>query len=116
MEERTKKTLEECKRLELKLTEAEKEKRNLDKKYAQVMWHGVCDLCGNNLTFTSQTTITRQADCQSGYVCFEFLIWLSVKALLHDCLRVSYSEPIKLHSKLNIANESMIHEEVIAEE
>ncbi|XP_020613706.1 BRCA1-associated protein-like [Orbicella faveolata] len=37
MEERTKKTLEECKRLELKLSEAEKEKKNVDKKYAQVV-------------------------------------------------------------------------------
>lgn len=36
MEERTKKTLEECKRLELKLTEVEQEKKNLDKKYTQV--------------------------------------------------------------------------------
>lgn len=36
MEERTKKTLEECKKLELKLSEAEKEKKNLDKKYTQV--------------------------------------------------------------------------------
>ena len=64
MEERTKKTLEECKRLELKLTEAEKEKKNVDKKYTQVMarqtWHCVCNFCGNNLTstFTSQATIT----------------------------------------------------------
>ena len=72
MEERTKKTLGECKRLELKLTEAEKEKRNLDKKYTQVMRNGVCNLCGNNLSFTSQATIPRQADCQSYY--FEFLI------------------------------------------
>ena len=37
MEERTKKTLEECKKLELKLSEAEKEKKNVDKKYAQVI-------------------------------------------------------------------------------
>jgi len=37
MEERTKKTLAECKRLELKLSEAEKEKKNVDKKYTQVM-------------------------------------------------------------------------------
>ena len=37
MEERTKKTLEECKKLELKLSEAEKEKKNVDKKYAQVL-------------------------------------------------------------------------------
>ena len=36
MEERTKKTLEECKKLELKLSEAEKEKKNVDKKYTQV--------------------------------------------------------------------------------
>lgn len=36
MEERTKKTLEECKKLELKLSEAEKEKKNVEKKYAQV--------------------------------------------------------------------------------
>ena len=36
MEERTKKTLEECKKLELKLTEVEQEKKNLDKKYTQV--------------------------------------------------------------------------------
>jgi len=62
MEERTKKTLEECKRLELKLSEAEKEKKNVDKKYAQVMvrqtWHCVCSLCGNNVTVTSQASIT----------------------------------------------------------
>ena len=62
MEERTKKTLEECKRLELKLSEAEKEKKNVDKKYTQVMvrqtWHYVCNFCGNNLTFTSQATKT----------------------------------------------------------
>lgn len=38
MEERTKKTLEECKKLELKLSEAEKEKKNVDKKYTQVWW------------------------------------------------------------------------------
>jgi len=37
MEERTKKTLEECKKLELKLSEAEKEKKNVEKKYAQVL-------------------------------------------------------------------------------
>ncbi|KAJ7388720.1 hypothetical protein OS493_035998 [Desmophyllum pertusum] len=37
MEERTKKTLEECKKLELKLSEAEKEKKNVDKKYTQVV-------------------------------------------------------------------------------
>lgn len=37
MEERTKKTLEECKKLELKLSEAEKEKKNVEKKYAQVV-------------------------------------------------------------------------------
>jgi len=37
MEERTKKTLEECKKLELKLSEAEKEKKNLEKKYTQVV-------------------------------------------------------------------------------
>ena len=36
MEERTKKTLEECKKFELKLTEVEQEKKNLDKKYTQV--------------------------------------------------------------------------------
>ena len=36
MEERTKKTLEECKKLELKLTEVEQEKKNLDKKFTQV--------------------------------------------------------------------------------
>ena len=63
MEERTKKTLEECKKLELKLSEAEKEKKNVDKKYAQVMvrqtWHFVCNFCGNHLlTFTSQATVT----------------------------------------------------------
>lgn len=55
MEERTKKTLEECKKLELKLSEAEKEKKNVDKKYTQVM---VCNFCGNNLSSPSQTTIT----------------------------------------------------------
>lgn len=37
MEERTKKTLEECKKLELKLSVAEKEKKNADKKYTQVV-------------------------------------------------------------------------------
>ena len=37
MEERTKKTLEECKKLEVKLSESEKEKKNLDKKYTQVL-------------------------------------------------------------------------------
>lgn len=37
MEERTKKTLEECKKLELKLSEAEKDKKNVEKKYAQVL-------------------------------------------------------------------------------
>lgn len=37
MEERTKKTLEECKKLELKLSEAEKEKKNVEKKYVQVL-------------------------------------------------------------------------------
>ena len=64
MEERTKKTLEECKKLELKLSEAEKEKKNVDKKYAQVIarqtWHCVRNFCGNNLTsaFTSQAAIT----------------------------------------------------------
>ena len=64
MEERTKKTLEECKKLELKLSEAEKEKKNVDKKYAQVMarqtWHCVYNFSGYNLTsaFTSQAPIT----------------------------------------------------------
>lgn len=64
MEERTKKTLEECKKLELKLSEAEKEKKNVDKKYAQVMarqtWHCVCNFCGYKVTsaFTSQAAIT----------------------------------------------------------
>ena len=64
MEERTKKTLEECKKLELKLSEAEKEKKNVDKKYAQVMarqtWRCVYNSCGYNLTgaFTSQAPIT----------------------------------------------------------
>ena len=37
MEERTKKTLQECKKLEVKLSETEKEKKNLDKKYTQVL-------------------------------------------------------------------------------
>lgn len=37
MEERTKKTLEECKKLELKLSEAEKEKKSVEKKYVQVL-------------------------------------------------------------------------------
>ena len=37
MEERTKKTLQECKKLEVKLSESEKEKKNLDKKYTQVL-------------------------------------------------------------------------------
>ena len=36
MEERSQKTLEECKKLELKLAEAEKERKNLQKKYEQV--------------------------------------------------------------------------------
>lgn len=36
MEERFKKTLEECKKLELKVVEAEKEKKNVEKKYTQV--------------------------------------------------------------------------------
>ena len=35
-EERTKKTLEEHKKLELKLAEVEQEKKNLDKKFTQV--------------------------------------------------------------------------------
>lgn len=42
MEERTKKTLEECKKLELKLSVAEKEKKNADKKYTQVMVAILC--------------------------------------------------------------------------
>ena len=42
MEERTKKTLEECKKLELKLSVAEKEKKNADKKYTQVMVSILC--------------------------------------------------------------------------
>lgn len=37
MEERSQKTLEECKKLELKLAEAEKEKKNIQKKYEQVV-------------------------------------------------------------------------------
>lgn len=37
MEERTRKTLEECEKLEVKLSESEKEKKNLDKKYSQVL-------------------------------------------------------------------------------
>ena len=36
MEERSKKTLEECKKLELKLAEAENRKKNMEKKYEQV--------------------------------------------------------------------------------
>ena len=36
MEERSKKTLEECKKLELKLAEAENRKKNVEKKYEQV--------------------------------------------------------------------------------
>ena len=36
MEERSKKTLEECKKLELKLAEAENRKKNIEKKYEQV--------------------------------------------------------------------------------
>ena len=36
MEERTKKTLEVLKKLELKLAKVEQEKKNLDKKYTQV--------------------------------------------------------------------------------
>lgn len=44
MEERTKKTLEECKKLELKLSEAEKEKKNADKKYSQVMVAILCEM------------------------------------------------------------------------
>lgn len=37
MEERSKKTLEECKKLELKLAEAENRKKNMEKKYEQVV-------------------------------------------------------------------------------
>lgn len=37
MEERSKKTLEECKKLELKLAEAENRKKNVEKKYEQVV-------------------------------------------------------------------------------
>ena len=44
MEERTKKTLEECKKLELKLSVAEKEKKNADKKYTQVMVAILCSM------------------------------------------------------------------------
>lgn len=42
MEERSKKTLEECKKLELKLAAAEKGKKNMEKKYEQVKYgqHG----------------------------------------------------------------------------
>ena len=39
MEERTRKTLEECKRLELRLSDAEKEKKNMEKKYTQVIFN-----------------------------------------------------------------------------
>ena len=43
MEERSKKTLEECKKLELKLAEAENRKKNMEKKYEQVGYgqHGL---------------------------------------------------------------------------
>ena len=54
MEERTKKTLEECKKLELKLSEAEKEKKNVEKKYAQVL----TDLLLNTNAFALKTTQT----------------------------------------------------------
>ena len=57
MEERTKKTLEECKKLELKLSEAEKDKKNVEKKYAQVLTdllpiHLLWKLCKHSQTFS----------------------------------------------------------------
>lgn len=68
MEERTKKTLEECKKLELKLSEAEKEKKNVEKKYAQVLtdllpMHLLWKLCKHSQILVCKLSVNNQQRC-----------------------------------------------------
>ena len=67
MEERTKKTLEECKKLELKLSEAEKDKKNVEKKYAQVLtdllpvpMHLLWKLCKHSQILVCKLSVNNQ--------------------------------------------------------
>ena len=93
MEERTKKTLEECKKLELKLTEAEKEKKNLDKKYTQVN--------NNNNNNNNSINNGNHEDDRKNRV-IEIASSSGLKIKRHELVQNCSYKTIKQHSEFNI--------------
>ena len=71
MEERFKKTLEECKNLELKAVEAEKEKKNVEKKYTQV-WVYKCKI---NVRSSLIAAIVLRCHCT--------FLWIVLPSIFH---------------------------------